>query len=448
MTTLRTSRSSTSSTNATATATVSASAPSHPAPTAAHPSAARPDRMTRWLKPRLLRQLDTFQGGRITLREGSHAHTLGQGGPLQVTVVIRHPRAWKRLAFGGTVGAAESYMDDDWDADDLVALVRLFAINLEQVNGKLENGSARVTRWLLNAAYGFQRNSVEGSRRNISAHYDIGNDLFSTFLDQAHWMYSSAVFPYPEASLEEASTYKLDLMLDKLDVRPEHHLLEIGTGWGGLAIHAAKTRGCHVTTTTISEAQYAHTARRIQEEGLEQQITLLKEDYRALSGTYDRVISVEMIEAVGHHYLDTYLAKIERLLAADGQAMLQAITIRDQRFETAKREMDFIKRYIFPGGFLPSHHAILKSLTRKTSLNMVAFDEIGQHYARTLREWRHRFEASLEAVHKLGYDERFVRMWRYYLCYCEGGFLERSIGTCHLLLAKPQAKPVPLTGAL
>jgi cyclopropane-fatty-acyl-phospholipid synthase len=326
--------------------------------------------------------------------------------------------------------------------------VRLFAVNLEQVNTRLETGSARFTRWLLNSAYRFQHNSLEGSKRNIAAHYDIGNDLFSTFLDREHWMYSSAVFPYPDASLEEASTYKLDQMLEKLDVRPEHHLLEIGTGWGGLALHAAKTRGCHVTTTTISEEQYAYTAARIKEAGLAHKITLLKQDYRELTGTYHRVISVEMIEAVGHQYLDTYLAKIDSLLTEDGQAMLQAITIRDQRFDTAKREMDFIKRYIFPGGFLPSHHAILKSIARKTSLNMVALDEIGQHYARTLREWRHRFEANLEAVHTLGYDERFVRMWRYYLCYCEGGFLERSIGTCHLLLAKPQAKPMPLTGAL
>ncbi|MYL22838.1 methyltransferase domain-containing protein [Halomonas alkaliantarctica] len=440
MTTLRTTRSSTTP----STSTLSQGSKVTPGSV----SCTSHDRLTRWLKPRLLKQLDAFKGGRITLIEGTHSHHLGQGGPLQVTVVIRHPRAWKRLAFGGTVGAAESYMDHDWDADDLVALVRLFAANLEQVNGKLETGSARFTRWLLNTAYRFQRNSVEGAKRNISAHYDIGNELFSTFLDREHWMYSSAVFPYPDASLEEASTYKLDLMLEKLDVRPEHHLLEIGTGWGGLAIHAAKTRGCRVTTTTISEEQHAHTAARIKEEGLEQQITLLKQDYRNLAGTYDRVISVEMIEAVGHQYLDTYLAKIDSLLAEDGQAMLQAITIRDQRFETAKREMDFIKRYIFPGGFLPSHHAILSSLTRKTSLNMVALDEIGQHYARTLREWRHRFEASLEAVHNLGYDERFIRMWRYYLCYCEGGFLERSIGTCHLLLAKPQAKPVPLTGAL
>lgn len=405
-------------------------------------------RVTRWLKKRLISQLDTFTGGHITLIEGNQCHHLGRGGELHVTVVVRHARAWKRLAFGGTVGAAEAYMENDWDADDLVALVRLFAINLDQVNGHLENGSARMTRWLMGLVHRFQRNSLTGSKRNIAAHYDIGNDLFATFLDKHHWMYSSAVFPYPDASLEEASTYKLDVMLDKLNVQPEHHLLEIGTGWGGLAIHAAKTRGCRVTTTTISEEQYAYTANRIQEEGLEARITLLKQDYRELTGRFDRLISVEMIEAVGHQYLDTYLRKVDSLLTDDGQAMLQAITIRDQRFDGAKRDMDFIKRYIFPGGFLPSHHAIANSLMRKTSLNMVALDEIGQHYARTLREWRHRFEAHLEHIQTLGYDERFIRMWRYYLCYCEGGFLERSIGTCHLLLAKPAAKPAPLTGAL
>ncbi len=405
------------------------------------------DRLTRWLRPRLLKQLDRMEGGQVTLIEGHRRHHLGQGGPLDVTLVVRDSRAWKRLALGGTVGAAEAYMDGDWDVDDLVALVRLLAANLERVNGQMENGTARLGRWLMAAIYRLQRNSLKGSRRNIAAHYDIGNDLFATFLDEQHLMYSSAVFPYPEASLEEASTFKLDLMLDRLDVGPQHHLLEIGTGWGGLAIHAARTRGCRVTTTTISEEQYAHTARRIEEEGLGDRITLLKQDYRELEGRFDRLISVEMIEAVGHQYLDTYLATLDRLLTDDGMAMLQAITIRDQRFEAAKREMDFIKRYIFPGGFLPSHHAILDGLARRTSLNVLALDEIGTHYARTLREWRHRFEANLERVRKLGYDERFIRMWRYYLCYCEGGFLERSIGTCHLLLAKPGARPAPQTGS-
>jgi cyclopropane-fatty-acyl-phospholipid synthase len=415
------------------------SAPSRPLPADA-------DRLARWLKPRLLAQLDRLEGGRITLIEGHERHQLGQDGDLQVTLVVRDSRAWKRMALGGTVGAAESYMDGDWDTDDLVALVRLFAANLERVNGEVETGTARLGRWLLSGLHLLQRNSLSGSKRNIAAHYDIGNDLFATFLDREHWMYSSAVFPHPEATLEEASTHKLDLMLDRLDVRPGHHLLEIGTGWGGLAIHAAKTRGCRVTTTTISDEQYRHTAARIQEQGLDKRITLLKQDYRELQGRYDRLISVEMIEAVGHHYLDTYLATLDRLLTDDGLAMLQAITIRDQRFEVAKREVDFIKRYIFPGGFLPSHHAILDGLTRRTSMNVLSLEEIGPHYAHTLREWRHRFEASLDTIRRLGYDERFIRMWRYYLCYCEGGFLERTIGTCHLLLAKPGARPSHLAG--
>ncbi|MBS9404952.1 class I SAM-dependent methyltransferase [Halomonas sp. TRM85114] len=410
------------------------------------PLASEPDLLTRWLKPRLIAQLDRLEGGNITLIVGHQRHHLGQGGPLQVNLVLRDGRAWKRMALGGTVGAAESYMDGDWDVDDLVSLVRLFAANLERVNGEMENGSARLGRWLLTALYRLQRNSREGSKRNIAAHYDIGNDLFALFLDREHRMYSSAVFPHAAASLEEASTHKLDLMLDRLDVRPEHHLLEIGTGWGGLAIHAARTRGCRVTTTTISEEQYAHTARRIEEEGLGERITLLKRDYRELEGRYDRLISVEMIEAVGYQYLDTYLATLDRLLTDDGMAMLQAITIRDQRYEEAKREMDFIKRYIFPGGFLPSHRAILDGLSRRTSLNLLSLDEIGPHYARTLREWRHRFEANLETVRKLGYEERFIRMWRYYLCYCEGGFLERTIGTSHMLLARPGARPATLAG--
>ncbi|MDT8894807.1 cyclopropane-fatty-acyl-phospholipid synthase family protein [Halomonas sp. I1] len=404
-------------------------------------------RVSRWCRSRLIPQLARLEGGRLTLIEGTQCQHLGQAGERCATLRIHHPRAWRRFALGGTIGAAEAYMDGDWDTDDLVTLVRLLAANLERVNGGLENGTASLGRWLLRLANGLRRNTLGGARRHIAAHYDIGNDLFATFLDRHHWMYSSAVFPHPDASLECASTHKLDLLLDRLDVQPHHRLLEIGTGWGGLAIHAARTRGCHVTTTTISEEQYAHTARRLAEEGLTDRVTLLKQDYRELTGRYDRLVSVEMIEAVGRQYLDTYLATLDRLLTDDGLAMLQAITIRDQRFEAASREMDFIKRYIFPGGFLPSHHAILESLARRTSMNLLALDEIGLHYARTLREWRHRFEANIETVRRLGYDERFIRMWRYYLGYCEGGFLERTIGTCQLLLAKPGARPSPLTGA-
>ncbi|MCE3028826.1 cyclopropane-fatty-acyl-phospholipid synthase family protein [Salinicola sp. DM10] len=408
-------------------------------------------RLSRWLRPRILKALDALDGGVITLHEGGQRHRLGRGDPaaadtLTLCVHVHSAVVWRRFALGGTVGVAESYMDGEWEVDDLVGLVRLFARNVERVNAGMENGTARFSRWALAALYALQRNTSTRARRHIAAHYDLGNALFATFLDRDHWMYSSAVFPHPAATLEEASTHKLDLILDKLAVEPHHHLLEIGTGWGGLAIHAARTRGCRVTTTTISEAQYAYTAERVREAGLESQITLLREDYRALTGRYDRLVSVEMVEAVGHQYLDTYLGCVDRLLTDDGLALLQCITIRDQRFEAAKREMDFIKRYIFPGGFLPSHTAILSALSRHTQLNLLDLDEIGLHYARTLREWRQRFEASLERVRELGYDERFIRMWRYYLCYCEGGFVERAIGTCHLLLAKPGARRAPLSG--
>ncbi|WP_277811758.1 SAM-dependent methyltransferase [Chromohalobacter canadensis] len=404
-------------------------------------------RIARWLKPRLLRQLSTIEGGVLIIEEAGRTHRLGQGGPLTVRLQVHHDRVWRRIALGGSVAAGETYMDGDWHCDDLVALIRLLARNLEHVNERLEKGPARLAHSVLSTLQSLQRNTSGRARRHVAAHYDLGNDLFETFLDREHWLYSSAIFPRPEASLEDASTYKLELILDKLDVGPEHHLLEIGTGWGGLALYAARTRGCRVTTTTISEAQYAHTALRIREAGLEDRITLLKRDYRDLEGRYDRLVSVEMIEAVGHQYLDTYLATVDSLLDDDGLALIQAITIRDQRYEAAKREVDFIKRYIFPGGFLPSHQAMLESIARRTQLNVLILDEIGAHYARTLCEWRQRFESSLERVRSLGYDERFIRMWRYYLCYCEGGFRERTIGASQWLLAKPGSRRAPLTGA-
>ncbi|WP_422671904.1 class I SAM-dependent methyltransferase [Billgrantia kenyensis] len=404
--------------------------------------------VTRLLKPRMLAQLGSLEGGRITLIEGNQCHRLGQGGPLQVTLVVRRPQAWRRLALGGSLGAAESYIDGDWDVDDLTGLIRLCAVNMEQLDNDVGSKLARAGIWLGSLGQRLLRNTLNRARRNIEAHYDIGNDLFATFLDQRHWMYSSAVYPHPEASLEEASTYKLDRILARLDVQPHHHLLEIGTGWGGLAIHAARTRGCRVTTTTISSEQYEYTRRRVLEEGLESQVTVLKRDYRELEGRYDRLVSVEMIEAVGHQYLATYLATLDRLLKDDGLAMLQAITIRDQRFEMAKREVDFIKRHVFPGGFLPSHHAIMQNLAKRTSMNVIGLEEIGPHYARTLREWRHRFESRLDMVHRLGYDERFIRLWRYYLCYCEAGFMERLIGTSQLLLAKPGARPAEVIDTL
>lgn len=413
-----------------------------PAPPTLATTQAPADRLTRLLRPRLLRMLDKLEGGSLTVLEGRERHVLGKGGARNVTLRIHDSRAWRRMALGGTVAAAEAYMDGQWETDDLAGLVRLFAYNLEQVNDSVDSGTSRLSKWALSVAYALARNTLAGSKRNISAHYDLGNDLFELFLDREHRMYSAAVFPYPEASLEAASTHKLEKLFNLLELGPQHHLLEIGTGWGGLAIHAARTRGCRVTTTTISDEQHAYTKARIAAEGLEDRITLLKEDYRELEGRFDRIVSVEMIEAVGHQYLSTYLKTLERLLEPEGLIALQAITIRDQRFVAASREMDFIKRYIFPGGFLPSHAAILTAMQQDTQLNLLQLEDIGLHYAATLKAWGQRFEAHLGEVYALGYDERFVRMWRYYLAYCEGGFRERTIGTCQLLLGGPGARPV------
>lgn len=274
------------------------------------------------------------------------------------------------------------------------------------------------------------------SRANIAAHYDLGNAMFETFLDPT-MMYSSAVFPRPEASLEEASRHKLDRICQQLELKPSDHLLEIGTGWGGMAIHAAKHYGCRVTTTTISKEQFEYAQARVAAEGLQDRVILLLEDYRDLTGEYDKLVSIEMIEAVGHTYYDSYFRQCARLLKPQGLMLLQAITMADQRYELARKRVDFIQKYIFPGGALPSVTAILDKLTGKTDLRLINLDDITPHYAETLKRWRQNFLAARARLHELGYDEAFVRLWDFYFCYCEDGFRERAIGTVHMLLAKP-----------
>nr|WP_254722180.1 cyclopropane-fatty-acyl-phospholipid synthase family protein [Gilvimarinus xylanilyticus] len=285
-----------------------------------------------------------------------------------------------------------------------------------------------------------RRNSKEGARRNISAHYDLGNEFFSLFLDK-QLMYSSAIFPSETASLDEAAEYKLKVICDKLELTSEDHLLEIGTGWGGLAVYAAQHYGCRVTTTTISHEQYEHAQKAVKEAGLEDRITLLFDDYRDLQGSYDKLVSVEMIEAVGYEHYATYVKTCGKLLKRDGLMLIQAITITDQRYNMAKDSVDFIQRYIFPGGGLPSVSKLMELTQSHSSLNLVHFEDIGAHYAKTLKCWRERFWAQLHTVRAQGFDERFIRMWEYYLCYCEGGFAERSIGTGQFLLANPDYRP-------
>ncbi len=322
--------------------------------------------------------------------------------------------------------------------DDLTALVRIFVRNRALLD-TLETGAARIGGWLMQFLHLFRRNTRVGSRKNIAEHYDLGNDLFRLFLDQ-NLMYSSAIFVDPHESLEVAATRKLDRICQKLDLQPNDHVVEIGTGWGGFALHAAKNYGCRITTTTISREQYALASQRIADAGLSDRVTVLLSDYRDLDGHYDKLVSIEMIEAIGHQYLDTYFAKCASLLKADGLALIQAITIEDHRYQQALKSVDFIKRYIFPGSFIPSVSAMLGAAGRVSDLKLTQLEDIGPSYAVTLHVWHERFIEKLGAVRELGYSDRFIRMWRWYLAYCEGGFIERAIGDVQMLFAKPGAR--------
>lgn len=385
----------------------------------------------------LLAALSKLGSGRLTLLESGAQHCFGPGdaGSPEVKLAINEPAFWADAAFGGTVGAGESYIRGDWSCNDLTGLVRLMVAN-RAVMEAMDGGMALVSAPLRRILHWVHRNNPQGSRRNIAAHYDLGNDLFRLFLDET-MAYSCGIFTRPDASLHEASLAKFDAICRKLDLRSGERLVEIGTGWGGLAIHAAKHYGVEVTTTTISREQHDYARDWIEREGLGNRITLLLDDYRDLQGRFDKLVSVEMIEAVGHRYLGTYLGKISTLLEPDGAALIQAITLQDQYYEQALRSVDFIQRFIFPGSFIPSVTVILEAMRDQTDLKLFNLEDIGPHYATTLRHWRERFMTRLPEVRALGYPEEFIRMWEFYLCYCEGGFLERQLGDVHLLLTKP-----------
>ncbi len=407
------------------------------------PRIARADWLERAARDGLLQVLARLHEGELTVADGELSRTFGRAAaslPVHPRLIVHAPRFWFEAAAGGALGAAQSYLRGDWDCDDLTGLVRLLARHRDLL-ASLDSGWSRLRTPILRGLHAARRNTERGSRRNIAAHYDLGNTFFALFLDPT-LMYSSAVFPSEDASLEQASRHKLELVCRKLQLTPGLGVLEIGSGWGGFALHAAREHGVHVTTTTISREQFDETCRRVQQAGLQSRITVLLEDYRALprlARRFDRVVSIEMIEAVGHEYLDTYLAVIDRMLERDGLALLQAIVIRDQDEAAYRRSVDFIQRHIFPGGALPSVSGITAALARATPLRFEALEDLTPHYARTLREWRTRFEAALPQVRAMGFDERFVRMWRWYLCYCEGGFLERTCGLVHLTIAGPEA---------
>jgi len=387
-------------------------------------------------KAQILSHLSNLKIGRLTLIDANNTYFHGDNGhPLHAVIHVHDPRFYGEIAFGGSIGAGEAYMLGYWSADNLTNVIRIMCLNQSVMDG-LEGGYQWLTKPVMRILHWLNSNTTEGSRKNIAAHYDLGNEMFELFLDPT-MMYSSAMFNHTTDSLQQASELKLKTICDKLDLQPTDHVIEIGTGWGGFSIYAAKNYGCKVTTTTISEQQYLLAKAHVQKAGLEGQITLLLDDYRHLEGQYDKLVSIEMIEAVGYQFYDTYFSKVSELLKPHGLALIQAITIADQRYESARKSVDFIQRYIFPGSCIPSNTAMLTSITGKTDLRLFDLEDIGPHYATTLRMWRENFFANIAKVRALGYSEEFIKMWEFYLCYCEGGFEERALGNVHLLLAKP-----------
>lgn len=382
----------------------------------------------------VLKRLAAIGEGRLRVRDGRESHVFGNGQGIEATITVHDPAFYADIAFGGSVGAGESFMLGHWRADDLTALMRLMLRNHEALDG-MEQGLARMSAPIRQFAHWLHRNTRAGSRRNISAHYDLGNDFFRLMLDET-MMYSCAFFERPDMTLTEASIAKLDRICRTLALGPADHVLEIGTGWGGFAIHAAGRYGCRVTTTTISPSQFALARERIRAAGLADRVTVLLEDYRDLGGSYDKLVSIEMIEAIGPQQYAEFFRRSAERLTPGGRMLLQTITIADRHFARTRDEVDFIKRYIFPGACIPAISALAVAMADSSDLRIVALEDIGPHYATTLSRWRTNFHANLDAVRAQGYPESFIRMWEFYLCYCEAGFAERQLGDVQMLLSR------------
>lgn len=354
--------------------------------------------------------------------------------PLQAQINIHHPSVYQTFVSGGSIGAAEAYIEHLWSTPDLTTLIQVFVVCQDQLD-VLERKISWLTKIKNNLFHWRNNNSQKQAKNNILAHYDLGNELYTRFLDP-EMMYSAAIYPDVNSGLDDAQLNKLKTICERLELCENDKVIEIGTGWGGLAIYAAQNYGCHVTTTTISDAQHEYAQQRIKALGLEDKITLLKKDYRLLEGKYDKLVSIEMIEAVGHQYFSTFFKKCNALLKDGGKMLIQAITIADQRFEHYKNNVDFIQRYIFPGGCLPSIELMSKHLRKDTQMVLHELHDIGLDYAKTLEHWRERFNQNWQELKEQGFDDRFKRLWNYYLCYCEGAFLQRATSTVHFVARK------------
>ena len=387
-------------------------------------------------KNMIFKKLSLITQGSVVIFENDDKHHFGLNNEsLVAEIYVHHRKFYSEIAFGGSIGAAEAYILGYWSTNDLTSVVRVLLQNRSVLEG-FESGLAKLTKPIQKIFHWLNRNSYTGSRKNIAAHYDLGNDFFEIWLDKK-MMYSCAIFEKSTSSLEDAATLKLERVCQKLQLNKNDHVIEIGSGWGGFAIYAAKNYGCNVTTATISKEQFSGAEARIKAAGLSEKITLLLEDYRDLSGAYDKLVSIEMIEAVGYKYYKDYFKKCSSLLKDNGLMVIQAITIADQQYKRTIKSVDFIQKYIFPGGCLPSLTNMTNTLTENTDIRMVNVEDIGPHYATTLSHWRDRMYENIETIKGMGYSDKFIRMWHYYLCYCEGAFIERAIGDVQITAIKP-----------
>ena len=410
----------------------------------------RAEAALRWMQPlaerSLKNRLKKLTRGGLTIKDRDTAEFFGEPSGVRATVEVKSPRFWTDVVLGGSLGAAESYILGRWRADDLTAVCRIFARNLG-LSDRMERGWAAGASIAAKCLHALNRNTRRGVASNIAAHYDIGNDFFRLLLDET-MNYSCAVFRSSDEPLEVASTYKMDLACRKLDLTPSDHLLEIGTGWGGLAIHAAKEYGCRVTTTTVSSEQCRLARERVSDAGLGDRIDVRLQDYRDLTGSFDKVVSIEMIEAVGHEFIPEYFARCSSLLKNDGLMLLQGILMAEHRYESYRRSADFIQRYVFPGSCLASMATIARAVAQTSDMRMIHLEDLAPHYGETLRRWKANLRNHLPEIRALGYSEGFIRLWDYYLSYCEAGFEERLVGNVQLLLAKPGNRRAPVRAAM
>ncbi len=388
-----------------------------------------------------------IESGLLTVHEGGRRHSFGASDARvpDAELRVQDPRFWRAVALRGSVGAGEAYAQEWWNSADPTAVVRLFTRNRAALEG-LESGWARLSRPVLGLYHRMRGNTEKGSRKNIASHYDLSNAFFQLFLDET-MTYSCGIFDSPSTTMQEASKAKIDRICSLLKLTPKDHLLEIGTGWGALAVHAAKEYGCRVTTTTISREQHAVAAQRIREAGLESRVQLLQQDYRRLEGSFDKLVSVEMIEAVGHEYMDEFFAVCGARLRPGGSMCLQAITIADRYYDSARKCVDFIQRHIFPGSCIPSVTSLCSSATRATDLRLVQLDDIGRHYVRTLQEWGSALRSNWAKARGLGFTEQQLRMWEFYFCYCAGAFAERHISDVQMLFERPATSATSPNGS-